>query len=150
MGSERFPLFRLPRLPGVKIYTGFMASGKRTRWIAALLAAIVCCGCTQADSKFDSKRWKAGRASTRGSMVYDLMGHDLLHDKSPSEVKELLGKPDNCTIGNGPDMPVCDDAKVGSFGYAVVSNPRCYFWKCQMDVVFGADSHRVKDVAVSD
>src|SRR4249919_3285536 len=93
-------LVRSPRLLGVEIYTAFMSTEKRKRWVAALLAAIVCCGCTQA-SKFDSKRWKAGRASTRGSMVYDLMGHDLLHDKSPSEVRELLGKPDNCSIGSG-------------------------------------------------
>jgi len=80
----------------------------------------------------------------------DLMEHDLLRDKSPSEVRELLGKPDDCTTGLEPARTGCDDAKVDWYGYRVVTISRCYFWECEMNVIFGADSHRVKDVSVDD
>jgi len=118
--------------------------------LAATIPAILLCGCGRSDSKFDSKAWKAGGSLFRGAMVQDLMEHHLLWDKSPSEVRELLGKPDDCTTGLEPARTECDDAKVDWYGYNVVTISRCYFWKCEMNVIFGADSHRVKDVTVSD
>lgn len=118
--------------------------------LAAIIPAILLCGCGHSDSKFNSKEWKAGGSSSRGAMVQDLIEHDLLRDKSPSEVRELLGKADDCTAGIEPARTECDDAKVDWFGYRVVTISRCYFWKCEMNVIFGADSHRVKRVTVSD
>ena len=118
--------------------------------LAAIIPAILLCGCGRSDSKFNSKEWKAGGSSSRGAMVQDLMEHDLLRDKSPSEVRELLGKPDDCTTGLEPARTGCDDAKVDWYGYRVVTISRCCFWKCEMNVIFGADSHRVKDVSVDD
>jgi len=118
--------------------------------VAAVITGALLCGCSRLDSKFDSKAWKAGGSSSRGAMVQDLMEHDLLRDKSPSEVRQLLGKPDDCTTGLEPARTECEDAKVDWYGYQVVTISRCYFWKCEMNVIFGADSHRVEDVTVSD
>jgi hypothetical protein len=117
--------------------------------LAVIIPAILLCGCGRSDSKFNSKEWK-GASSSRGAMVQDLMEHKLLRDKSPSEVRELLGKPDDCTTGLEPARTECDDAKVDWYGYRVVTISRCYFWKCEMNVIFGADSHRVEHVTVSD
>src|SRR5256885_6491360 len=36
------------------------------------IPAALLCGCSRTDSKFDSKEWKAGGASYRGTMVQDL------------------------------------------------------------------------------
>ena len=89
--------------------------------LAVIIPAILLCGCGRSDSKFNSKEWKKGGSSSRGAMVQDLIEHDLLRDKSASEVRELLGKPDDCTTGLEPARTECDDAKVYWYGYRVVT-----------------------------
>ena len=41
--------------------------------------------------KFDSSKWKSGKARDRGRMVYDLQNSKSLIGKTEQEVNELLG-----------------------------------------------------------
>ncbi|SRR6266550_6138150 len=122
--------------------------------LVAMIPAALLCGCSRTDSKFDSKEWKAGGASYRGTMVQDLTERGLLIGRTRTEVAELLGKPDMCGVSDegGPTVvPAdCSDEKVDWYGYNVVTIPRCHFWKCYLNVNFGPDTHRVEDLAVSD
>lgn len=45
-------------------------------------------------SAFDSGAWKSGKPGVRGRMVHDLVDRGLLVGKTRSEVKRLLGEPD--------------------------------------------------------
>jgi hypothetical protein len=69
-------------------------------------------------------------------MVQSLIDHKILVGKSPSEVHDVLGPPDN------------KDAT--SFGYKVVTIARCRFWECEMGVIFDKASGQATSVAVSD
>ena len=92
--------------------------------------------CSVSPKEFNSGEWKTGNASSRGSMVQSLIDHKTLIGKSPSEIQDLLGPPDN-------KDPV-------SFGYKVVTIARCRFWECEMGVVFDKTSGQATYVAVSD
>ena len=122
--------------------------------LAAVITAALLCGCSRSDSKFDSKAWKAGGSSSRGTMVQDLTDRELLIGRTRSEVVDLLGEPDMCGVSNKPEPTVssakCSDGKVDWFGYNVVTIPRCDFWKCYLNVNFNSDTYRVEDLAVSD
>ncbi len=51
-------------------------------------------GTEQVRSAFDSGAWKSGEPGVRGRMVHDLVDGGLLVGKTRSEVKLLLGEPD--------------------------------------------------------
>jgi len=109
---------------------------KRFALIVFLLVTVVLGLCYTPSRKFDSAEWKAGNATTRGSMTQDLMDRQLLVGKSPAEVEGLLGK---------PDLPETD-----WYGYNVVTIARCRFWECRLGVVFDHSSSLVTFVAVND
>lgn len=69
-------------------------------------------------------------------MVQDLIDRKVLIGKAPSEVRELLGKPDS--------------QDQDGYEYKVVTISRCYYWKCTLGVAFDRDSKRVTFAAVSD
>ena len=106
---------------------------------SALLALALTCSvlsaCSVSSRDFNSGEWKTGDASSRGSMVQSLIDHKTLIGKSPSEVQDLLGPPDN--------------KEIGSFEYKVVTIARCRFWECAMGVVFDKVSGQAISVAVS-
>ncbi|PYT34946.1 MAG: hypothetical protein DMG58_03570 [Acidobacteria bacterium] len=122
--------------------------------LVTMIPAALLCGCGRTDSKFDSKEWKTGGASYRGAMLPDLTERGLLIGRTRTEVAELLGKPDMCGAANGDEPTVvpanCSDEKVNWYGYNVVTIPRCYFWKCYLNVNFDPGTNRVEGIAVSD
>ena len=107
-------------------------------------------------SQFDSKRWKSGNRWSRGAMVQDIIGRNLLIGKSRSEVQDLLGQPDYCGVSYpSSDYKIlnakCSEPRVDWFGYKVVTNPRCnYFWECRMNVNLNKTTYRVEELNVSD
>lgn len=46
------------------------------------------------NEKFSSEKWIHGNAETRGRMVRDLMGSQILQDQERKDVDRLLGPPD--------------------------------------------------------
>src|SRR6267142_6643140 len=91
---------------------------RRRALMGFLLVTVVLGSCDTPPRKFDSAEWKAGDATTRGSMAQDLIDRKLLIGKSRAEVEGLLGKPDY------PDA----DAHL----YKVVTIARCGFWECRL------------------
>ena len=110
--------------------------GRRGPLLGLLLVSIVLSSCDTPPRKFDSAEWKAGNATTRGSMAQDLIDSRLLPGKSRAAVEGLLGKPD------------FTDANINI--YKVVTIARCHFWECQLGVVFDRDSGLATVVSVSD
>ena len=49
------------------------------------------------NEQFDSVKWKLHDLRARGRMANDLLTRGLLEGKSPQEVREFLGEPDNIT-----------------------------------------------------
>jgi hypothetical protein len=113
-----------------------LRSKRRGAVLGLLLGTLVLTSCDTPQRKFDSAEWKAGDATTRGSMAQDLIDSKLLIGKSMAEVEGLLGKPD----------PQFEDAHL----YKVVTIARCRFWECRLGVVFDHASSRVTFVAVND
>lgn len=85
--------------------------------------------CISAPRPFDSEQWKAGNASIRGSMVDDTLSKKLLIGKTKAEISELLGK--------------AEHSSKDWVGYDVVTNSRCYFWNCRLEINFDPESGRV-------
>ena len=58
------------------------------------LAAMILLSCSSQSRSFDSREWRIGRCSLRGTMVQDLIDGGALIDRTPSDVERLLGPPD--------------------------------------------------------
>jgi len=104
--------------------------------LGLLLVMVVLGSCDTPSRKFDSAEWKAGDATTRGSMAQNLIDSKLLVGKSRAEVEGLLGK---------PDLPDAD-----AHLYKVVTIARCRFWECRLGVAFDHGSGLASSVSVSD
>lgn len=109
---------------------------RRGALLGFLLVTVVLGSCNTPSRKFDSAEWKAGDATTRGSMAQNLIDSKLLVGKPRAEVEGLLGKPD------------LQDADAHL--YKVVTIARCRFWECQLGVVFDHGSGLATFVSVSD
>jgi hypothetical protein len=104
------------------------------RALAFLVLCLALVSCSREPRNFDSTEWKAANARGRGSMTNDLIERQLLKGKSTSEVRQLLGEP--------------DQEYENSYHYDVNSLDRCYFWECRLEVNF--DDKGVTFVGVSD
>lgn len=109
---------------------------RRGALLGLLLVTVVSGSCDTPSRQFDSAEWKAGDASTRGSMAQNLIDSKLLVGKPRAEVEDLLGKPDFSDA----------DAHL----YKVVTIARCRFWECQLGVVFDHGSGLATFAAVND
>lgn len=109
---------------------------RRGALLGFLFVTVVLGSCNTPSRKFDSAEWKAGDATTRGSMAQNLIDSKLLVGKPRAEVEGLLGK---------PDLPDAD-----THLYKVVTIARCRFWECQLGVVFDHGSGLATFVSVSD
>jgi hypothetical protein len=71
-----------------------------------LLLALVCLSCgfkkpwrSYEQQPFDSEKWKAGDALTRGTMIFDLHKKRTLSAQSRENIVALLGEPDKKRAG---------------------------------------------------
>jgi hypothetical protein len=69
-------------------------------------------------------------------MTEDLIRRKILIGEKPSDIRELLGRPDD----NGQNAD----------SYKVVTSARCHFWDCSLDVVLDKASGKVTHVSVND
>lgn len=110
--------------------------------------------CWPRASKFNATKWKSGTKASRGTMALDLIERRLLVAKSRAEVLEILGKPNDCTVPRpgfpGFENSPCSDPRVSSLGYEVITISRCYYWKCEMNVLLDPTTYLVQEVNVSD
>lgn len=69
-------------------------------------------------------------------MTEDLIRRKILIGEQASDIRELLGRPDD----NGQN----------AHSYKVVTSAGCHFWDCFLDVVFDKASGKVTHASVSD
>ena len=99
------------------------------------LATMILVSCSSQSRSFDSREWRIGRSSLRGTMVQDLIDSGAPVG-AQSDVEGLSGSPDY--------------REKFWYGYRVITIPRCRFWECRLDVGFDATRDRVVSVALGD
>ena len=83
-----------------------LKTGAAQASVCLLLLVLVCISCgfrkpwrSYEQQPFDSQKWKAGDAITRGTMIIDLHKNRTLSGKSHEEIQGLLGEPDKKRAG---------------------------------------------------
>lgn len=109
----------------------------KIRIILILLIFLFVNSCDNSSQKFNSEKWKSSGKSLRGSMAKDLIESEILKNKTKDEVERLLGK--------------ANESENNYLGYEVITISRCYFWKCQMEISFDSQTHKITgEIEVSD
>jgi len=131
---------------------------KRTAIVGMTAGFLIIVGiaftCWPRASTFNAAKWKTGTRASRGAMALDLIERRMLVGKSRAEVLDILGRRDDCTVPS-PGFPglknsPCSDPRVSSLGYEVITISRCYYWKCEMNVLLDPTTYLVEEVNVSD
>lgn len=92
--------------------------------------------------QFDAVKWKTGNLRERGRMTNDLLTQVVLESKSPEEVHELLGEPDN--INHAGAMEYKTDP--GAWPGGANNGP----WIHYLHVEFGKADGRVERAYITD